>query len=109
MQKFTFCAICAFVFSLILAKRAKRQQFPSDQSTIDLFGNRDPQFNMLPSNPNYLDPERLEEIERYRDHREEEGREVVFLSFEEMRWKGVVLQIGGICTHTVRWLVTLTC
>lgn len=48
------------------------QQTYREQSTIDLFGNRQPIFNYMP-NPGFVDVDRLDEYQKTVDLREEEG------------------------------------
>lgn len=48
------------------------QQSHREQSTIDAFGNKNPIFNYMP-NPGHVDVDRLEQIQKYTDLREEEG------------------------------------
>uniref|UniRef100_A0A914ZDB4 NIDO domain-containing protein n=1 Tax=Panagrolaimus superbus TaxID=310955 RepID=A0A914ZDB4_9BILA len=48
------------------------QQTYQEQSTVDLFGNRNPIFNYMP-NPGHVDVERLKYYHEHTDLREEEG------------------------------------
>lgn len=48
------------------------QQSNREQSTIDLFGNKNPIFNYMP-NTGHVDVDRLDQIQQYTDLREEEG------------------------------------
>ena len=48
------------------------QQTYVEQSTVDLFGNKNPIFNYMP-NPGHVDVERLKHYHENSDLREEEG------------------------------------
>lgn len=58
---------------LLLVAGSNGQQTYREQSTIDLFGNRQPIFNYMP-NPGFVDVEKLDEYQKTVDLREEEGR-----------------------------------
>lgn len=53
------------------------QQTYMEQSTVDLFGNKNPIFNYMP-NAGHVDVERLEHYQQNADLREEEGTIVFF-------------------------------
>lgn len=57
---------------IIFYNKCHAQQSYREQSTIDMFGNKNPIFNYMP-NPGHVDVDRLEQIQKYTDLREEEG------------------------------------
>lgn len=63
------------IFVSLLCTVCQGQQTYLEQSTIDLFGNRQPIFNYMP-NPGHVDVERLEHYQQTADLREEEGKSI---------------------------------
>lgn len=65
-------ALKLYIIFLLYFFNCYAQQSHREQSVIDLFGNKNPIFNYMP-NPGHVDVDRLDQIQKYTDLREEEG------------------------------------